>query len=74
MSGQHARWTRQGPGPVAGPRCPDVLRVPSGGAPGLFLGREGGSRSSRPGWKASPDSCQPALGTGFKGLQLGSQL
>lgn len=62
------------PGPAAGPRCPDVPRVPSGGAPGLFLSREGGARSSRPRWKVSPDGRQPALGTGFKGLLLGSQL
>lgn len=56
-------------GPRAGLYCPDVARVPSWEAQGPFPGQEGGAWVlSRPGWKVLPDSCQPALGTCFKGL------
>lgn len=69
------------PGDAAGPlgprpacvaqMCLTAKRGVGGGSPGLFPSREGGARSSRPGWKVSPDGWQPALGTGFKGLLLG---
>lgn len=67
-----------GQGRALGPRPAHVAQMcrgcQVGGPPGLFLSREGGARSSRPRWKVSPDGRQPALGTGFKGLLLGSQL
>lgn len=69
------------PGDAAGPlgprpacvaqMCLTAKRGVGWGSPGLFPSREGGARSSRPGWKVSPDGWQPALGTGFKGLLLG---
>lgn len=38
MFGPHAQWIRQGSwGRGARPGCPDVVRVPSRMAPGLFL-------------------------------------
>lgn len=68
VSGRHAQWIRPGAlGPRAGLCCPDGGRMPSWEAPAA-PGWEGGARSSRPGRKVFPDSCQPALGTSFKGL------
>lgn len=58
--GPHAQWIRQGPR-GHGLCCSDGGRVPSR-RPRPVPWPEGGARSSHPGWKVFPDSCQPVWG------------